>query len=231
MKSSHFHLRRSLLIAVFSVWIVCGHRAGAQPLSLGCLHAITVGPGAIPFEACPPADPLKLANDPDILALMRALGIEARKVEFRGCRKSRFSVTPVLGPGGKYIVTYPTEAARTYIAPITHELAHVVQIDMAGGLAPLRDALGSKRIELAADYLTGILFVSSLRNIDVSQFQHNLSLMGAYIELDADAHGTPAQRIGSFRFGLRFNFDTVGRDIRRASNHFQAEVYGHIVQF
>jgi hypothetical protein len=225
---------RSLLVAVLLVRAEEGLTADGQQSSNGCLYAVMVGPEATPVVPCVDVDPLNLANDPDILKVMRAFGIEPDKVHFKGCKKLRFSAAPdgMAKEGDhQYLVTYPIEAAQSYVAPITHELAHVLQMEMAGGLVPLRDAFGSKRVELGADFLTGIVFSNFLQYINVNQFQHNLELMGLYVEFEEKAHGTPEQRAQAFRYGVYFNFDNVKRDISMASDHFQSNIYGQIINF
>ena len=221
-------------MAALLLWASGERSIYAKDTSHGCLYAVTKGPEKTPVVPCVNADPLNIADDPDIRNVMKALGIELGKVRFKGCKNIRFSVNEDRMParaGQVYLITYTNEAEQSYVALITHELAHVLQMEMAGGYRPLRDAFISKRIELGADYLTGIIYSNYLKNNNINQFQHHLSLLGQYLELDEDAHGTPSQRSGAFRFGLFFDFTTVDRDIRKASENFQFDVYGQIIQF
>ena len=227
------YVQRSLVVAALLGWAGSDLPAHAQTSSDGCLYALSHGAQATPIDPCPETDPLNLANDPDIQKVMRVLGIEPSQIRFKGCSGLRFSAAPDVMANGvieRYLITYPIEAAQSYLAPVTHELAHVLQMEMAGGLDPLREALGSRRIELGADYLAGVIFSNALQNIHVNQFQHNLSLMGRYIELDALAHGTPSQRTAAFRLGVYLNFNDYNRNIRMVSDHFQSDEYGNIVQ-
>jgi hypothetical protein len=205
----------------------------AAERSHGCLYGVTVGNDATPVDPCIDADPFNIGHNANVQKVLHALGIDARIVRFKGCKNQRFSAAPdwaAIAAERRYIVTYPTESDRNYLAPITHELAHVLQMEMEGGLSELRQKYSSKRVELGADYLAGLIFSQVLRDTDINQFQHNLSLIGLYVELDADAHGTPSQRVGAFRLGY-INFDAVEPDMRKASRNFQANYYGHVIQF
>lgn len=224
----------SLLMAVLLVWTYRSPSADMLQLSHGCLYGVTVGHEETPVTPCDDADPLNIAKDPYIDKVMKLLSIKPGKVRFKGCKGLRFSATPdgMAKEGDRrYLITYPIEVAQSYIAPISHELAHVLQMEMAGGLDPLRKTFSSMRVELGADFLAGVIFSSSLQNININQFQHNLELMGLYVELEADAHGTPAQRTSAFRWGVHLNFDTMNQDIRKVSDDFQANIYGKVVQF
>lgn len=224
----------SLLMALLLMWTYGDPSADMLQLSHGCLYGVTVGHEATPVTPCDDADPLNLAKDPYIGKVMRSLSIEPGKVRFKGCKGLRFSATPdgMAKEGDRrYLITYPIEITQSYLAPITHELAHVLQMEMAGGLDPLRKTFSSMRVELGADFLAGVIFSSSLQTIDINQFQHNLELMGLYVELETDAHGTPAQRTSAFRWGVHLNFDAMNRDIRIVNEDFQANIYGKVVQF
>ena len=221
-------------MAALLLWASGERSVYARDTSHGCLYAVTKGPEKTPVVPCVNADPLNIAGDPDIRKVMKAFGVEPWKVRFKGCKNIRFSVKEdrMHARGSrKYLITYPNEVEQSYVALITHELAHVLQMEMAGGYRILRDTFITKRIELGADYLTGIIYSNYLKKNDINQFQHHLSLMGQYLELDEDAHGNPSQRSGAFRFGLFFDFNTVDRDIRKASENFQFDVYGQIIQF
>jgi hypothetical protein len=101
--------------------------------------------------------------------------------------------------GDRYLVTYPSNLNRNYLAPITHELAHVLQMKNAGGLAALRDREEPRRIELGADFLAGLAHAKSLKKLSIEDFETNLQLAGTY-KLAAD-HGPPEYRGQAFRIG------------------------------
>jgi hypothetical protein len=226
-------LRRPLgLIAATLVLMIGDARAGQlEGASGGCiLYATTVDERPVPTEPCSDKDPQNLSSDPDIEKVMRALGIQPHRVRFRAC--TRFA-TKDTGPNGpveapRYVVSYPSGRVKLYLAPVTHELAHVFQLEAAGGYRGGLERLTSKRIELGADYLTGIVFSQVLQDLELGEFQQNLALMGGYYETDEEAHGTPGERDRAFRRGLRLPFGSMKRDYRRANEDFQANVYGEI---
>jgi hypothetical protein len=200
-----------------------------QAFSRGCLYSTYVGANRVPVVACDDEDPMGLAKKADIVKVMKAMDIDPRSVRFKGCKGARFSTGANGDAQHRYVITYPTEISDAYLAPVAHELAHVVQMEMAGGLEPLRTAFISKKIELGADYLAGLVLSSVAKNTDANAnlFQHSLFLMGVYVELDADAHGTPSQRTAAFRYGW-INLDKVEADMRKASEYFQANFYATI---
>jgi hypothetical protein len=187
-------------------------------------------------QHCAGGDPLSLAQDSDVLKIKSALGLQDVKIVFKGCMPGRFS-TAQRGPTAamrSYVITYPVPEhgpAIGYLAPIAHELSHVLQIEIAGTLESLQQSQTSKRIELGADFLSGILYKQALGEGKVNDFQHNLELIGLYYERNAEAHGTPEQRITAFRRGIYFQFDEVNRQIHQAVEEFQRNVYGEIVLF
>lgn len=212
-------LHRVLTLA----WIAgLGACAQAAEPELSCLHAISVGPARVPVTACGPADPLGIGNDPKVLRAMQLMGIPRDAVQFRGCAGSHFlaSEDPSAGSGGRFIVRYPTDADANVLAPIIHELAHVLQMSMAGGLRGLRNSYSSIKIELSADFMVGYAFGVLLDKTDRDQFQHNLSLVGAYVERFEAAHGTPAQRTEAFRLGAVRRYPYSQFDIRKAYEYF-----------
>jgi hypothetical protein len=127
------------------------------------------------------------------------------------------------------VIPYPSGVKSAFLAPITHELAHVLQIEMVGNLERLKDSMESKRIELEADFLTGIAFSHFLEQARLGEFQHNLSLIGLYRDSSSDAHGSPMERTAAFRRGVFFTFANVSETFRRASQDFQANIYGEII--
>lgn len=192
---------------------------------------MTEGPDAAPVAVCADADPLNLASDPDIRKVMKALGVDSGKVRFKGCPGLRFSAeSMVMGSGRQYVITYPVDAAGTYLAPVTHELAHVLQMEIAGGLTALRQT-PSKKIELGADFLTGIVFSRELPKAGLDEFQNNLSLSGKYVELEVGAHGRPDQRAAAFRTGAYWKCDAGKCDMRSLLDKFNWDLYAPIEQF
>jgi hypothetical protein len=224
------------IFALFLSWL----SLAASPLiqrtngDQACLHSFAVGGRALQAVPCRDADPLGLAKNVDIAKVTRALNIRSELVRFRGCDDGLFSTAEEQVSGSsqattRYVITYPSGSRTDFLAPITHELAHVLQIEMAGGLKPLQDSLESKRIELGADFLTGIVFSFALKEAGLGEFQHNLSLMGLYRDSSSNAHGSPTERTSAFRRGVFFDFANVGMNFPRASQYFQANIYGELV--
>ena len=150
-----------------------------------------------------------------------------------GCQKAPFS-TREEEDEASYRITYPVLSARAledYLAPMTHELAHVYQLQLAGSYAKLTRSYSIRRIELGADYLTGVIYRNYLHNNTVVQFEHNLQLIGKYRESDSEAHGRPEQRVAAFRFGFHLPFDDFKRDLQLANREFQLSRYGTLEEF
>ncbi|MEO5692615.1 MAG: hypothetical protein ABIQ72_05790 [Usitatibacter sp.] len=219
---------RLLLAAACLAWCTELASADQRQISSGCLYAVYKGADKEKVEPCAPGDPSNLASDSKVRAAIKALQLDNVPLRFNGCKSARYSAAPDTTPR-HYVITYPTSAGGSHIGPITHELAHVMQMEVAGSLEALRQN-PSRKIELGADYLTGIVFVQALRDIGYNEFQHNLSLIGLYVELDPNAHGTPSQRTAAFRFGANMKFDEVNRSIHRAHEEFMADVYGQVIQ-
>jgi hypothetical protein len=208
------------------------------PLSHGCLYAVSVGPNATPILPCEDKDPLDLSNNLNILNIINALGLNRASIKFKGCRNHPFLVRDYgIGPSGgrQYTIYYPDDPQvvdERYIAPITHELAHVWQMEVAGGINALEKEIPqSKRVELGADHLMGYIYAKILRHMKINEFQNNMSLIGAYVELDEEAHGTPSQRTNAFRRGVFLPSDRSKRDIRIVNDDFQANGYADIIHF
>lgn len=220
--------------AVLLLLLACfGGESIADDKRPRCLYSFTVGADNRPVEACTEGDPLGLGRDARVAAAMRALGIPAEAVRFSGCRGQRFSASPDHASGSRperYVVTYPTEAAGKHLAPIVHELAHVMQMRLAGGLDALwAGGMDSRQIELGADFLTGLVFSEALRHVDLDEFQHNLSLIGLYYERNDEAHGTPAQRLSAFRIGVTRAPPYPEFDFAKASRYFRANEYPRVI--
>jgi hypothetical protein len=177
------------------------------------------------------SDPLSIGKNAEVRKVMEAFSIAPGMVVFRGCSRFPFSTAVDGSAPDRYLITYPLEATDSYLAPITHELAHVVQMRMYGGLEPLHEQLKSSlRIELGADYLAGLAYSRVLNNVSQDTFQHNLSLIGLYREASFNRHGTPAQRTGAFRYGL-IDLMKADKSVERASQNFQANLYVQIIRF
>lgn len=220
---------RLLALLLFATYSAPLTAAGTKS---GCLYAFTAGDDDTPISPCDAVDSRGLANDPDVRKTIRALGLDGQKIRFRGCTNTPFFAAQEAagtGHGMRYVINYPSELQETYIAPITHELAHVLQMEMAGGLVPLREEFESRRVELGADFLTGIIFKQALSHVNLNTFQTNLAVIGKYRERDDRAHGTPEQRTGAFRSGVFMQFDDINRDMRKANLHFQRNVYGRVI--
>lgn len=195
----------------------------------GCLYSTVVD--GKPTQPCDYQDALKVASNAEVLKVARAFSIDLATIAFRACRNGEFSTTQDPSKTDHYIITYPIEDKDAYLAPIVHEVAHVVQMQMVGGLEPLRAKLTSLRIELGADYLAGLAYSRVLTHINQTTFEHSLRLNGRYREPDAEkAHGTPAQRTAAFRYGL-IDLNKANIDVRKASENFQANLYAEISRF
>lgn len=229
----------SVLIAVSllaSLLVTLRHGSSAATIRHddNCLFAVTEGNDAVPVVPCAESDPLKLASHPDIRKAMDVLGLPPHIVRFQGCEKMRFSVMQEQAKDGsrRYLIRYPSNVGEAVIAPMTHELAHVFQSEMAGGLIAARKLFASsKRIELGADFLAGIVFAQALPHLPYKQFQHNIELTGLYVEPNHIAHGTPSDRTTAFRRGAFFKFDGFVKDVRTANTHFRENLYGELTSF
>ncbi|GAB3359215.1 hypothetical protein GCM10027430_30780 [Lysobacter tyrosinilyticus] len=195
-----------------------------------CLRAMTTGADNLPIVVCDPGDPLKLSRSEQVRQVMDYLSIEPSAVRFNGCKGALYAadIDPASGSRPGYLITYPAEIDDRYLAPITHELAHVMQMQIAGGKDALRQARSPLKIELGADFVTGIVFREKLSQRPWGEFQNNIKLTGLYRERAYDAHGTPAQRSAAFRFGLHFPFSEDVPDVRIASSYFMDVMYDDI---
>jgi hypothetical protein len=199
-----------------------------------CLFSTKVDGRAAHPTLCKGDDPLRLAKDGDVAKVIRAFGIRPESILFIGCEGGVFSTAEdqfsgSSGATNRYVITYPSGVKSDFLAPITHELAHVLQIEMVGSLERLKDRMESKRIELGADFLTGIAFSHCLEQAGLGEFQHNLFLKGIYRDSSSEAHGSPVERTAAFRRGVFFTFADVNENFRRASQEFQANIYGDII--
>lgn len=211
--------------------IVACTTAAVPAASEGCLFANSNGGAGT--EGCS-NDPLKLASRPAVIEARRALGLQKTPISFIGCQVASFSTKQGTGPTTRsYVIHYPILAAQSddYIAPLTHELSHVLQSELAGGLGKFIETHpSSKQRELAADFLTGVVFGrASFRSNQ--RFQTNLELIGKFREFSANAHGTPAQRVAAFRMGVYLDFQAVGNDLGNANTEFLENRYANITSW
>jgi hypothetical protein len=203
------------------------------------LSGVTVGEDSRPVELCEPGDPLGIADNQDIASAIRYLAIDPDDIRFNGCPRGEFAVglDPLRADGRGYLIMYPVDVGDRFVAPVTHELAHVLQIQVAGSMSILQ-AQNSKRIELGADFITGIVFHAlfesdirtDMRGLAAAkrrrgEFANNIRLTGSYIEESGDAHGDPSDRSTAFRWGLNFRFREEVPDVRVASSYFADVLY------
>jgi len=189
-----------------------------------CLYAFTSDGKSI--TACEDHDPLSLKDNPDILKVMRYADIDPQSVYFRGCDQGDFYVSEL--DNGKSVVNYDASIQiGQLLAPVVHELMHVLQIRSANGLVALREQLGSLPLELEADYMAGVIYTRLFSARELKEFEQNLKLTGRYKENAAQAHGTPEQRDVAFRFGVFLRDDQIS--ITELRNYFEGDVLGDVL--
>lgn len=208
--------------------LACAGTSAVQPQS-NCLYSATVGASKRVVVPCGDEDPQNLGKNKDIQGALRAFGIDPRSIRFRACDDGRFSASPDARPPFRYVISYPRRLTAVPIAPIVHELAHAFQMEHAGGLESLRTR-PSLQVELAADFLTGLVLSRHLKHVSVMEFQANLALIGLFEELPITAHGTPAQRVAAFRRGVNYELNLPTIDFRTAHEDFYADEFSRIVQ-
>ncbi len=208
-------------VAVTAIW--SANAAGED----GCLYADNVE--STSFSGCS-NDPLHLGSQPAVLASIKAFALNGVPVSFIGCREAPFLTRPGKDPFSRsYEILYPLgqKSVESYLPPITHELAHVFQSELAGGIAKLRLETISLQRELGADFLAGVIFKNA-SNVEAVKFQTTVALMSLYRELDENAHGTPVQRNAAFRSGVYLKFSDFDRDLKKANDEFQQNRYATI---
>ena len=172
-------------------------------------------------------DPARLRNEPEILAAVAAVGVTASEVEFWGCGTGSFWTTKL----AKFRITYPVAQGRStdeYLAPLIHELCHVLQISNAGSVSALRASVqnSSERIELGADFLTGVLFRNFLPGLNRGLFQRSSDLLGSYKSDLPRKYGSPANRVAAFRMGYFYNRN--GSSLVEVHDAFQADIFPQV---
>lgn len=165
-----------------------------------CLYGgFTQGNETTSIEPCGD-DLAQIGSDVKVRAVMRTFNILSTNVVFKSCRGGRFSARPDGDGEDRFLITYPNPVGSNYLAPIVHELAHVVQMQVAGSREALR-LENSRRIELGADFLAGLAFSKTLTQEDSDDFRTNLRLAGSY-KIQTQDHGLPEHRDQAFRRGL-----------------------------
>jgi hypothetical protein len=172
-------------------------------------------------------DPLRLADQAFISSVIGQLGLAGAQINFVGCRQTTFATA--MTSQHVYRITYPSALSislSSYLAPITHELGHVFQIEGAGSIHAVRERLNnsSERIELGADFLAGIEYRRNMSVENRGEFERNFQLLGNY---GSGGHGSPEDRIAAFRKGFYYTLGVGG--IVAASNDFQFNGYGEIM--
>lgn len=177
------------------------HLATADDSAPKCFYGTTMqGDEKTPIEPCG-SDVNGIGANTNVLAVMRTFNIPTNIVVFQACPGGRFSVMPEGDNTKRFLVRYPSTLKSNYLSPIVHELAHIVQIRDAGGIATLNSKESSRRIELGADFLAGLAFNMLLQHLNSVDFETNLELAGSY-KTEVDDHGRPEHRGQAFRRGF-----------------------------
>ncbi len=218
MKSySHF------VFVTLAILLVAPHSTG-QRTSRGypCFNALSVGQVKVDAPECQESDPLKLGQNELVQAMMNGFGIDPVMIAFHGCKSTNFRVMESEDSKGmvRFVINYPLSIGNRFLAPVSHELAHVVQILKAGNSQKLKESSSSIEIELAADFMVGYSFARHLKSVSFDQFLENLSLVGLYVEKDIDAHGTPEQRSNAFRIGAVNAYPFSQLSLSKSIDHF-----------
>lgn len=244
-RGMHRHAMATMLGLLASVLPTTGRTGETQEIrdSGGCLYAMSVGEEGTPILPCNSGDTLSLLQDPRVRAIIALLGIDPARIQARACPGVHFQVQEVLtdSDAPSYLISYPSDVDQAHIAPVAHELSHVMQASLYGGIHAARRSLDNdlRRLELGADYVTGLV-LSMLRDTEIvrgddstqdrhsaGQFQHSQFLFGEYFPHSAEVHGTPAQRTAAFRYGFT-NHDKQ-TDARKAHEHFQDNLFAIVV--
>lgn len=197
--------------------------APGKPAGL-CFRAMEVGGESIDPSQCR-ADPWNLGGNADVLKLVSALKLDARRLAFRGCASMVFAAHPVGGIGAdKYLITYSTRAgARDWLPVLAHELAHVRQMHTIADM----QRLPTLQIELGADFLAGVLYRQIFQARSIMELQNNLELLARYGE---STHGEPHQRNAAFRFGYYLKMEQLDHDYDQALQYFYDSFYRQLAQ-
>lgn len=186
--------------------------------------------------ACRNSDESHIGENPEIRHIIEIMGLAQTKILFAGCENGLFMTSPVISASPpSYLISYPVshsrgdtsqDFAREYLAPITHELAHVLQLETRGGMRELTKNGERKMlsIELGADFISGIVFArtQAATPAALNSYQQNLKLVGLYKESNEAAHGTWEQRTTAFRFGAFLKPNPKPVNFRDADMKFEA---------
>lgn len=240
--------RRRFLPALLACLALAVADGGAQ-----CLYGKTPGtPGADPqAAACTNReDPAGLGNDPDIRKVISALGLQDVRIRFSGCAHGLFATEATgLASAPSYRISYPllpaqgpagsrgnaagspagppvrTAGRHPYLAPVTHELAHVLQLRQKGDRNALLTGRQILSVELAADFIAGIAFRRIEALDSLNSFQQNIALVGLYRDRSDDAHGTWEQRTWAFRRGVFYPTDPAPLAPQEADDRFASRLF------
>lgn len=179
--------------------------AAATELPSDCLNASDAMSARRDRTSCT-EDVRKYAASSEVGAVIRALDLENIPIRFLACRDYGFSASSSRANGiFRATVTYPVQGSngieRAQIAPLAHELGHVVQLLQADGVAKLKALLPSVEREVGADFLAGYALRRMLIGQNVTDFASSRDLPGQYI-VTADDHGEPLLRTNAFRRGF-----------------------------
>lgn len=196
-----------------------------------CLYAGNMGPACLDGT-----DAVGLAHDPDVIKAIAALDLQGEDIKFRGCEGGVFSTVDLSDEkSASFRISYPLpndeianapkpQGKTPYLAPITHELAHVLQLKQKGGYKELTRNREKLSVELAADFIAGLVFSKSARPDPslINSYQQNLALVGRYNEDVAEAHGSWPQRTHAFRRGV---FIADALTSLAADSAFETEIF------
>lgn len=202
------------------------HAMGVEQKPRTCLNA--VNRNGRPVLPCAPSDTESIGQHRVILKAASALDINIEDITFSGCPGGDYSTAEDRRSGSlKYVITYPSGNDLAEIGPFIHELAHVYQLKTTGGMRRL-DHLAPRKIELAADFVAGLVFKSALDEVSPSDYETGLALMGLYFEDAPDPHGSPEDRTAAFRMGYYFKYTKEVPSIDAAHQYFHEDIYGSL---
>ena len=186
------------------------------------------------------ADRYQFGSDTTVQSAARAVGVEPEQIVFLGCESRSFGIVTTQGRSRPYSyrIHYPVAGSAApdsvrarYLAPVVHEIGHVLQLEASGGIQALMASLqnSSDRVELGADFVAGILFRRLMGHLDRQEFIQSLDLVGDYRSGALDSHGSPEARTAAFRLG--FHYQDTGGPLKAAHRHFQQEQFGYVVRY
>ena len=179
------------------------------------------------------SDPLGFAQNDSIRRAIDLFGLSGARIKFLGCTTTEFQTSAPPGIDDDdlaFKIYYPVTDAlqpRDYVAPLIHELGHAFQIKQVGSIAELK-RLESRRIELGADFLAGLVFGKS-GEMKLAQFHASTELIGRYRE-KSNEHGTPEQRGYAFRFGVFFEKNHGVMNVEAANAQFQRDDFAKVIE-